>query len=159
MGHNLSNFIPLLCCGIRRYALLTNPLYDHSALPSVNCIAVLQDFQVQGASVIDINTSFSTLISFGQSSHRRSGLSASADQAVRCETLILLTKSIFSSSSEYLVWGCHTLTSVGTFQKNSCWKLAAPAESEWKSVIVGMTKPFSGTRMARVFGDKFGCGN
>ena len=33
-GHSLANFIPLLCCDTLWYGLLTNPLYDLSALPS-----------------------------------------------------------------------------------------------------------------------------
>ena len=82
----------------------------------------------------------STLILFGKIVQSRASRMAAADHAVRCETLILFTKSMFSSSPEYLVWGClPILTSVKEFIMTpgcASWKLSERKECDrwtWQS--------------------------
>ena len=137
MENYLANFIPLLCCDTLWYALLSWP--SCSSISELHCSVA----RLSGSRSI-LNWSLtppfqSTLILFGKIVQSRASRMAAADHAVRCETLILFTKSMFSSSPEYLVWGClPILTSVKEF-------IMTPGCASWKwvkgkSAIVGHDK-------------------
>ena len=126
MENYLANFIPLLCCDTLWYALLSWP--SCSSISELHCSVA----RLSGSRSI-LNWSLtppfqSTLILFGKIVQSRASRMAAADHAVRCETLILFTKSMFSSSPEYLVWGClPILTSVKEF-------IMTPGCASWKWV-------------------------
>ena len=139
MENYLANFIPLLCCDTLWYALLSWP--SCSSISELHCSVA----RLSGSRSI-LNWSLtppfqSTLILFGKIVQSRTSSSWSCSKMWDIDFAHKINLLIFRNFRIFGLGCLTTLTNVGTFQKNSCWKWVAPAESEWK--IVGMTKPIS----------------